>query len=215
MVRSLDLAVVVLAAGAGTRYGGEPGMKLLGVLHGRPILAHVLGEIHRFGAGATVVVLGDAAETIEAAIDWVDEIRVRNLTPQRGLASSIQLGIDSLRALPTEFDGAFIVLGDQPFLRAETMQALAAAASRDESAEHPIVVPRYGAHEGPRNPVLLLRPAWTQVDAIEGDNGLGTVIAERPESVLEVPIRGKMPDVDTRADLERLEHLDRRDLRAW
>lgn len=200
---SLRLAALVLAAGAGSRFGGRPGAKLLAEIDGRPMLERVLTQVRAFGPAATVVVLGHGASAVEEATSWGDEIRVRNHEPDRGLASSLQVGIDALRALPDPLDGAFVVLGDQPLLRADVMLALETAAAGVSHADHPVIVPRYSV-EGPRNPVLLLRPAWTWVDQLEGDHGLGRLIEERPEHVLGVPIEGHMPDVDTPDDLDRL-----------
>jgi len=231
---ALSLAAVVLAAGAGSRYSAEPGAKLMAQLDGEPVLSHVLRAVRSFAPAVTVVVLGHGAVEIEAAIGWQTELRVKNHSPERGLASSLQAGIDTLRALPGSFDGAFIVLGDQPLLQAEVMRALADAASRARPADRSAVVPRYlgddtlqhhgdaarsdrdtVAHPdddtaphhgdtGPRNPLLLLRPAWTWVDELSGDEGLARLVADRPDMVLEVPVPGDMPDVDTPADLEHL-----------
>ena len=203
MERRLRLAAVVLAAGAGSRYGAEPGAKLLAPVDGQPMLARVLGTLRTFGPAATVVVLGNGADTIENQLEWADEIRVRNHAPERGLASSLKVGIDIMRALPDTFDGAFIVLGDQPLLRIEVLQMLEVAAATQRPADRPVVSPRY-ASPGPRNPVLLLRPAWSLVDELEGDQGLAPLMSSRPHMVLEVAVSGEMPDVDTPADLERL-----------
>ena len=196
--------MLVLAAGAGSRFGGEPGAKLLAEIDGQPMLEHVLGQVHACGPVVTVVVLGEGASRIEEAIAWRDEIRVRNHQPARGLSSSLQVGIDALRALPDSFDGAFIVLGDQPRLRSDVMHALATTAVNAHPAGRPVVVPRY-ATSGPRNPVLLLRPAWPWVDEIEGDHGLGQLIQTRPDQVVEVPVGGSMPDVDRPSDIAKAE----------
>jgi molybdenum cofactor cytidylyltransferase len=204
MERSLALAAIVLAAGAGSRYSDEPGAKLLAEIDGDPVLAHVLRAVRDFAPGSTVVVLGEGGDRIEQAIAWQAEIRVRNQQPRRGLASSLQIGLDALGAMPTSFDGTFIVLGDQPLLRAEVMRDLAAAAIAARPADRPIVLPSYTSSAGPRNPALLLRPAWSWVDHMEGDHGLAPLIAERPDAVLTVAVSGEMPDVDTLDDLRRL-----------
>ena len=81
------------------------------------MLPGVLDEVRAYGPALTVVVLGDGAGAIEAGIGWHDEIRVRNHEADRGLSSSLQVGIDAVRALPEAFDGAFIVLSDQPLLQ--------------------------------------------------------------------------------------------------
>ena len=88
-----DVAAVVLAAGAGSRFGGG---KLLASLEGRPVLQHVLDRVADAGLGDVVVVLGDDAAAIEQAIDWRRERRVRNPDPGRGLSSSVRIGIDAL-----------------------------------------------------------------------------------------------------------------------
>lgn len=198
--RRLALAAIVLAAGAGSRFGPAPGGKLLADLDGEPLLARVLRAVHEVGPDVTVVVLGHGADEIERALDWRDEIRVRNHAPERGIASSLQVGIDTLRALPDGFDGAFIVLGDQPLLRADVMRALATAAAGAWPGDRPAVVPRYD-EPGPRNPVLLLRPAWTWVDELDGDRGLATLIDRNPDQVLDVPVPGAMPDIDEPGDI--------------
>ena len=84
------------------------------------------------------------------------------------------------------------------------MLALERSAARARPADRPLVVPRYEEQPGPRNPVLLLRPAWSWVDELEGDTGLAALIAQRPDMVQEVTVAGAMPDVDEPEDLERL-----------
>jgi CTP:molybdopterin cytidylyltransferase MocA len=206
--RPLMLAALILAAGSGKRFDPlQPAAKLLAELEGQPLLEHVLRAVRDFEPETTVVVLGDGAAEIEQAIDWAPtEIRAVNPHPDRGLASSLQTGIWTLEAMRTSLDGVFIILGDQPRLRAETMIALRDAAARARPADRPLVVPRYSAEEeaGARNPVLLLRPVWPLVKELAGDRGLASIAEERPDMVHSVPVAGSMPDVDTAADLKRL-----------
>jgi CTP:molybdopterin cytidylyltransferase MocA len=151
----LRLAVVILAAGAGTRFASAPGAKLLADLDGRPLLAHVLDAVRAYGPDETIVVLGHGADaiedSIEATIGWAGETRVRNPAPDQGMASSLRLGIDALRASAHELDGAFIVLGDQPLLRTEVLRTLAVAAAAGRPRETHFVVPLYGDRDLPRH----------------------------------------------------------------
>ena len=137
------------------------------------------------------------------SIDLGPHVRVWNPEPQQGLSSSIRVGMNALASSSKPLDGAFIVLGDQPMLEPATLEALAAAAGSARPADRPIVVPRYD-EPGPRNPVLLLRPAWPLIDELSGDIGLAPLIDADPDRVLEVRVGGSMPDIDTPADLERL-----------
>ena len=187
------IAAVVLAAGAGSRFGGG---KLLATLEGRPILQHVLDRVAAAGAEPVVVVLGSDADAVEAAIEWHGERRIRNDDPSRGLSSSLRLGVDALDA---SVDGALIVLGDQPSVPARALRALLEAPA---DPARPIVVPVYD-NDGGRNPVRMDRLAFGIVREATGDRGLGPIIAAHPALVREIPIRveGGNPDVDTRDDL--------------
>lgn len=190
------IAAVVLAAGAASRFGGG---KLLAPLEGRPILQHVLDRLAESGVGDVVVVLGDDAESIEAAIAWRAERRVRNDDPGRGLSSSLRVGFD---ALDDDIEGALVLLGDQPLV---SVGAILALLEQPPDTARPIVVPVYPGDRG-RNPVLVGRPAFGLLGEATGDRGLGPVIAAHPELVREVRVDapGGNPDVDTRADHVRL-----------
>jgi CTP:molybdopterin cytidylyltransferase MocA/SAM-dependent methyltransferase len=182
---------LVLAAGAGSRFGGE---KLLATIGGRPVLQHVLDRLAEAGLESVVVVLGRDAAAIEGAIDWRGERRVINPDPERGLSSSLQAGFE---AVGPEAKAVLVALGDQPLVSIDVIRTLLAA---PKVPERPIVVPAYRDEHG-RNPVLLRRPAFGLVAEATGDRGLGPVLAEHPDLIAEIPADGANPDVDTPADL--------------
>ena len=192
-------AAVVLAAGAGSRFGGG---KLQASLGGRPLLDHVLGTIGSTGLGGLVVVLGPDAGPLEAIALARGATIARNPDPGRGLSSSVQVGLAAIDGLPggTRFEAALVLLGDQPGTSVVTIGALLGAEAAGGRA---IVVPRYRGGGGP-NPALLLRPAWALAGELRGDRGFGPLIAARPELVVEVDLPGDNPDVDTAADLAAL-----------
>src|SRR6266508_2291660 len=86
-------------------------------------------------------------------------------------------------------------LGDRSLL-AHVIATLLAA---DVPSGRPIVVPHYRGGGGP-NPALLMRAAWPLADDLNGDRGMGPLIAARPDLAVEVPVDGDNPDVDTPAD---------------
>lgn len=189
---------IVLAAGAGSRFGGG---KLLASIHGKSILQHVLDRIAEAGVGEAVVVLGRDADAVEAATGWRTETRVRNPDPGLGLATSLRLGLD---AVDPEVDAALILLGDQPFVAPDTIRALLEAPA---DRARPFVVPVYADDRG-RNPVLVRRPGFELAGEASGDRGLGPVLAAHPDLVVEVPVRGGNPDIDTPDDLARAIEAD-------
>ena len=184
---------VVLAAGAGSRFGGG---KLLAPLSGRPVLQHVLDRLAAAGIDDVIVVLGEDAPAIEAAIAWRTERRVRNPDPGRGLSSSLHVGVEAVTADPSA-GAALIALGDQPLVPLEAIEALLASPPHPA---RPVVVPAYRDDRG-RNPVLLRRAAFGLAAEAEGDRGLGPVLEANPELVAEIPVEGANPDLDTPADL--------------
>lgn len=189
-------AAIVLAAGRASRFGSP---KALAPLDGRPLLGHVLDAVAGLGLASTVVVLGHAADEIERAIAWRGERRVRNPDPDRGLASSLRLGLATVAADPA-VEAAIVLLADQPRVRSDAIRAILAA---DLPPGRSIVVPRYTGGGG-ANPALVLRAAWPLADGLAGDRGFGPLIAAHPELVLEVPVASANPDVDTPADLAAL-----------
>lgn len=192
----MSIAAVVLAAGAASRFGSP---KALARLAGRPILEHVLDAVREAGISDVVVVLGHHADEIEDGITWLDEHLVRNPDP-RHLSSSLQVGVAAAAALDPAPRAVVIVLGDQPRTRPEVIRALISAA---RGSDLPVVVPRY-AEGGGQNPVLLRASAFELVDEASGDHGLGPVLADNDDLVLEVPVPGSNPDIDTPDDLRRL-----------
>jgi molybdenum cofactor cytidylyltransferase len=197
----MRVAGLVLAAGVSSRFGSP---KALALLHGRPLLQHVLDAVAATPLDPVLVVLGHAAEAVESTIEWHTEVRLRNPDPARGLASSLHLGLDDLGAVLPRVDAAVIALGDQPRTRPEVIEALLDAAAR---TEREIVAPRY-ADGGGINPVLLRRAAFPLADRARGDRGLGPVIAAHLELVEWVDVPGSNADVDTPDDLVRLVEAD-------
>ncbi len=184
---------VVLAAGAGSRFGST---KQLASLEGRPLLQHPLDALAAAGLDDVVVVLGSDAVAIEAAITWRGERRRLNPRPQDGLASSLRVGLDAA-AEDAAVDAVLVVLGDQPSLRPDVIRAVLEAAA---ASDRPFVRVRW-TDDGAPNPVLVRRAAWALAAGLEGDRGLGPLLAERPDLVTEVPAPGSLPDVDTPEDL--------------
>jgi molybdenum cofactor cytidylyltransferase len=193
------VGAVVLAAGAGTRFGGD---KLLAELEGRPILQHVLDAVARIEVRPRVVVLPGPSR-LDARIDWRDEVRVVNPTPEAGLARSLRVGVASCLDARPDVTGILVLLGDQPRTSPQVMGALIDALPAAAAAGAWAVVPRY-AEGGGANPALLLRAALARVPDLEGDRGMGALLASEPGRTYPVEVPGANPDIDTPADLSAL-----------
>lgn len=187
-------AAVVLAAGAGSRFGGG---KLLAELAGRPLLDHVLGTIEAARLSETVVVVGPGTPELERIALAHGARVVVNPRPQDGLSSSVRAGLGALGPGTT---AALVVLGDQPLTSLGVIEAVLGAELPEGRS---IVVPRYRAGGG-SNPALILAAAWPLARQLEGDRGFGPLIGAHPELVTEVEVEGDNSDVDTPGDLAAL-----------
>lgn len=188
---------VVLAAGAGSRFGGR---KLEARIAGRPMLQHVLDTLAAAGIDDPIVVLAPESP-LERAITWRRAERVVNPEPERGLSGSLQLGWAAALAGEPRPDAVLVALGDQPRLAADAIHALVAAPL---DPARPIVAPRYGAGAaGARNPARIeaTEAASRLVEAATGDRGLGPLLDAEPGLVRWIEVPGDNPDVDHRPDL--------------
>ena len=190
---------VVLAAGAGSRFGGG---KLAARLDGRPILQHVLDALAEAGLERPIVVLAPDGGGV-GDLDWRDAERVTNPDPARGLASSLKLGWQGALVAEPSPDAVLIALGDQPLVRPEVVRALVAAPLEPT---HPVVAPRYSGTEA-HNPVRVDARGGSLIDEASGDRGLGPVLERHRELVRWLDVDGDNPDVDTAADLARVTEL--------
>lgn len=204
---AIRAAGLILAAGAGSRFGGD---KLVVSLDGQSLIAHVVDTARAAGLDPIVVVVPPAGRL--ADLDLGPIRRVVNPFPGEGLSSSVRLGLRALDADSEDIvDAAVILPADQPRVRRETILALIAAA--ESRPKTPFVVARHAGDRTP-NPVLARRSIWRLADELVGDRGFGPVLATHPELVREVPIGGTNPDVDTGDDLRRLTDTDTDDPQA-
>jgi len=113
------LAVIVLAAGQGTRMKSSK-HKVLHPIAGRPMLLHLLGAVADLAPARQVVVVGAGREQVEAAVAGRGvEIAVQ--TEQLGTGHAVAQAREAL----ADFSGDVLILyGDVPLVRAETMRAM-------------------------------------------------------------------------------------------
>lgn len=190
----MTIAGVLLAAGAGSRFGGDD-HKLHAVVRGEPVLVHSLRSMAAAGFNQLVVVSG--------AVDTSDSVRsvseetgrpidvVHNPDWADGQATSIQAAL----AFLDEANHSAIVIGlaDQP--------DVGVAAWRVVGATHgAIVAATFGGKRRP--PVKLDRSVWGSLPQ-SGDEGARLLMRRHPELVSEVPCPGDPFDIDTLEDMER------------
>src|SRR3990167_8447975 len=129
---SNPIAAIILAAGKGTRMKSDL-HKVLHPIAGRPMLLHLMASVDELRPAQKVVVVGDKADQLEAALAGSAELAVQQ--PEGALAGF---------AAENEAGDVLILYGDVPFVPAATMQAM---------------VDRLNAPDAPAVVVLAFEPA--------------------------------------------------------
>ena len=119
----------------------------------------------------------------------------------QGQSTSLRAGI---AALGHSVAAAVVLLGDQPFVTPAIVGRLLAAWQNGDGA---IVAPVYAGQRG--NPVLFARTVFSELLAVQGDQGARSVLAANRERVTLVPFEDARPlaDIDTPEEYERLRQL--------
>jgi bifunctional UDP-N-acetylglucosamine pyrophosphorylase / glucosamine-1-phosphate N-acetyltransferase len=129
-------AVLVLAAGAGTRMRSDT-PKVLHTLAGRSMLSHALHAVAKVAPQHLVVLLGHGRDRIAPVVAELADALGRTIEiavqeQQLGTGHAVGCG---LTALPADFAGTVVVTsGDVPLMDAETLAELIAAHSSETAA---------------------------------------------------------------------------------
>lgn len=154
-------AGLVLAAGAGRRYGGPKALIEYG---GQLLVERAAQTLREGGCDPVVVVLGAAAPRIRAAAQLTGATVVDNPQWHTGMASSLRTGLAALAG--TDAPAAVVLLVDMPDVSAEAVRRVAGEAAPDA-----LVMAGYGGDRR-GHPVLLGRAHWAGVAAVAtGDAG--------------------------------------------
>jgi molybdenum cofactor cytidylyltransferase len=184
---------IILASGFSKRMGRD---KLLMQLNALPIIEKVIQAA--IASSLDEVILVYRHESIKAIATPYNIKTIENKDAEKGQSTSVIKGI---RAANPATDAFLFMVGDQPFLNADTINHLSACHAK---APNQIIVPTYDGNIG--NPVLFPSSFKHNLLNISGDQGGRTIIRETPNRVTYIPIDPPHIgfDVDTIEDFEKL-----------
>ncbi len=190
------IEAVILAAGWSSRTSGY---KMTLPLGDKTVLEHTVDVLLEI-CNKVVVVAGHNAEACEKVLQNRQDVKVVvNRDFDKGMFSSVQKGVEALTN-----DIFFVLPGDQPMVRPETLTRLLAA-------DGDIVNPSYKGKKG--HPVLFRGDCRQGILAMPEDGILRDFIHSRKTEVVEVEDEGILLDIDTDDDYERVKtkFLERRE----
>jgi molybdenum cofactor cytidylyltransferase/nicotine blue oxidoreductase len=167
-------AGLVLAAGAGRRFGGPKALARdsLGV----PWMERAVRALREGGCDPVLVVLGSAADAAGRLVPAGATV-VRAEGWSEGVSASLRAGLEA--AASTSAPAVVVIPVDTPDLPLEAVRRLASRASDDALA--------FAAYDGaPGHPVVIGRDHWTAVAAaVHGDVGARPYLREHGAEAVE------------------------------
>jgi len=177
------VALVVLAAGRGTRFGGG---KLSALLAGKPVIEHVAAATSALPLSQRILV---AAPDVP---DLPGFTRVALDPPDAPQSHSLALGIAAAQGA----DAVLIALADMPLVPASHFAAMLAAFDGNRLTSV--------CNGQPLPPALLGARLYPALMALTGDRGAGALLRDAPTLALTAE---QALDIDTPEDLARAETL--------
>ena len=194
----MHIVGILLAAGRGTRFGGD---KLLATLPPAPGVQRGT-SVGAMAARRLAAALPDAIAVVRPGDDRVaDALRVAGMRivecadADDGMGASLACGV----AATSDADAWIVALADMPWIAPTTIRAVADALSAGAT----IVAPVYGGERG--HPVGFARSHFSALSALTGDAGARSIVTAHSDelTLLDVDDAGIVRDVDTPAALER------------
>jgi molybdenum cofactor cytidylyltransferase len=173
--------------------------KLIADVGGVPMVRRAVDAASASVTKPVLVVVGHMRREVCGVLEGAPVTFVANPDFASGLASSLKAG---MRALPSDCDGALVLLGDMP--RIETTHIDRLVEAFREADGKTIVVP---VHKGQRgNPVLWPAAYFGELLQLGGDSGAKSLLAKHAAQVMEIDLGTDaiLLDVDTPEALAQL-----------
>ncbi len=117
-----NVAVIILAAGMGTRMGSDKA-KVLHEIQGRPMINYVVETARQIAGDDVIIVIGHQAEEVRAIISDTAELLFAYQEQQLGTGHAV---LCALPQIPEHCDHVVILYGDVPLIQPQTIGALVA-----------------------------------------------------------------------------------------
>jgi molybdenum cofactor cytidylyltransferase len=193
-VDSSHIHVVVLAAGASTRFGAT---KQLVRVNGRPLLHTIVSRAAELAGHSVTVVLGAHAGELAPLLKHSPASVAVNRDWAEGIASSIRTG---LAHTPATADAVMITLADQASVSIEDLRRLAGAWRRNPAS---IASAQYAGSVGV--PAIFPRWCFRELNELRGDRGAQTLLQRHVDRLVRLPMPSAELDIDRPEDLLTLE----------
>ncbi|MGL4742475.1 MAG: nucleotidyltransferase family protein [Sarcina sp.] len=191
----INVDAVILASGLSRRMGSVN--KLLLEYQGQTLIERTVTTVIKANCFKNILVIVKDKEVEELLSKYNNVTTVFNPRYVYGKSEAIKLAIRILG----ESEGTMFIVGDQPFLDADSILRLWGEFIQDISK---VIVPCIGRTVG--NPVIFPKRLYTELGALEGEQGGMKILNGKLESVKKVTLNNHRVffDIDTKNDYQLL-----------
>jgi molybdenum cofactor cytidylyltransferase len=193
----MRVSAVVLAAGGSTRFG-KP--KQFALFQGETFIRRIVRAAIESDCAPVVVVASEDSVQITSELTQFTVTIAMNPDWQRGLGSSIVVGIRDAMNLAPDVDAVVLLTCDQPFVTAAVLTQMIQLRL---TSRKPIIASGYAETIG--IPALFDRSCFPDLLRLEGDSGAKKIILARLHDVASFDFPSGEIDIDTAADYAKLD----------
>lgn len=194
------VSAIIMAAGAGTRFGA---IKQLAPWGETTMIEHIMRIAEQSQVDEVQVVLGAHADAIRARLHELSAKThiVNNDAWAMGMSTSLIAGLAQTRIQPS---AAIFINVDQPGIHPTLIDRLS---ERHRLTGAPIVAPRYQNVRG--NPVLWDRSLFAELQTLSGDVGGREILRQHWRDIawVELDSEEELTDTDTPEEYQRLKEI--------
>jgi len=186
------ISAIILAAGQSTRMGQQ---KMLLPWGQTTVIGKIVSTILQAGVIDIHLVTGESHNKLEKIlIEFKIEFIFNKDYSNGEMLTSFQVG---LTGVGVETEAALVVLGDQPQIESNIVQAIV---DRYISTHHPIIVPSYNMHRG--HPWLIEKSYWKEIFNLMPPHTLRDFLTMHNEVIdyINVETPSIIQDLDTQKD---------------
>ncbi|KEA62450.1 CTP:molybdopterin cytidylyltransferase [Marinobacterium lacunae] len=184
----MNIAALVLAAGAGSRFGGR---KQLALLEDRALVQHALQPLLPRFEHHLFCVIGAYADEVRPLVEGYARV-IEHPDWSQGLGTSIARGVRAIA--DDDYDGVLITLADLACLDTEHYRQLV-----ERFDGQCIVASHYAGKTAV--PALFPKALFAQLMRLEGDRGARNLLRDNADRVVTLPMPTASQDIDTPEDL--------------
>lgn len=191
------ITIIILAAGSSSRFGSP---KQLLKWKKSNLLQHAIETARASNATQVILVLGANYELIKENINSEGVEIIKNNSWEKGLGTSISVGVKYVMNNRAEVDGILIMLADQPLIDSEYLDKMIA---NFNSSSQQIIASSY-ENKKQGVPVIFDKCYFTELKELNDDEGAKHLIRKHLEHVKTVKLDFQNLDIDTIEDYKKL-----------